>query len=231
MADPNVTLKPLSDFLAELAGECRRHDRDLANLASLISALGDQSIEQGGTISDLQDQVSNLADITAGLGRLIGQQDETEVGVDLATAPAPATAPPAAPPRPPRKAPAASPAPSGRSCWLGGIMHWPPDTDELKAERERLALEGGIQAPRRRWVEGWWRHHRNSFGEACDGGIRSCLLYDRLERRSHLNRDQLRNVVKLLRRMGVLVRAVKGRVGACRYTIVVAPAYRAEISR
>ena len=110
-------------------------------------------------------------------------------------------------------------------------MHWPPDTDELKAERERLALEGGIQAPRRRWVEGWWRHHRNSFGEACDGGIRSHGLYNRLERRSHLNRDQLRNVIKLLRRMGVLLRAPKGRVGACRYTIVVAPAYRAEISR
>ena len=230
MADPNVTLKPLSDFLADLAGECRRHDRDLANLASLISALGDQSIEQGGTISDLQDQVSNLADITAGLGRLIGQQDGIEAAVDLATAPAPATAPPAAPPRPPRKAPASSPAPSGTKRWPSGVMHWPPDTDELKAERERRALDGGIQAARRRWLEGWWRHHRNSFVKACEPGVRSCDLYDRLERRSALARNELRNVISLLRRMGILLRAEKGHLGACRYTVLVAPAYRARFT-
>jgi len=185
-----------------------------------IDELKAKTAEQGETISDLRDQVANLADIAAGLGRLMGAKDGIEVAVDLATAPAPAAAPPTSPPKPPTRPPASPPAPSSG-------MYWPSDTnDELRAERERLALDVGIQAPRLLRLMRWWRAHRVAFGKDWDSGIRSSQLYDRLQPCCGLPRTHLLERIRLLRRMGVLLHAGKGRLHHGHYMVVVAPGYR-----
>ena len=218
MADSDTTLRPLSGFLTDLAGACQRHDRDLKNLAGLITALGDQTSEQGETISDLRDQVGNLANITAGLGRLVGQRGETEAAVDLATAPAPATAPPAAPPRPPRKAPAASPAPSGP-------RRWPSDTDEgLRAEEERRALVASYGLPRISRLREQWLAFRCGLPDSDEGGSTRAFMSFLRDRVQPLSRSQRSEFLCGCRVLGFLLPA-RGcsSIGA---RCVIAPAYR-----